>query len=129
KALISKVKDYLPEMLAKKDTLSYTQLKLSGGLLPIKTFDTFKDVDPLSSILGILSKSQPGDVAVIQYLLYPIGDSWQRSGEHEANKKTVDSAGTATPNPKAKEILEKVAYAGFRTAIRIATNGPTKQQS
>jgi hypothetical protein len=98
-------------------------------LLPIKTFDTFKDVDPLSSILGILSKSQSGDVAVIQYLLYPIGSGWQHSGESLANKKTVDSAGTAHPNPKAKEILEKVSFAGFRTAIRIAVNGPSKERS
>lgn len=129
KALISRMKDYLPEILGKKDTLSITQLKSHHPMLPLKTFDTFKDVDPLSSILGILSKSQPGDQAVIQYLLYPVGSGWQHSGEREANKKHVSSDGTATPNPKSKEILEKVAFAGFRTAIRIAVNGPTKERS
>lgn len=129
KALISRVKDYLPALLEKKETLSITQLVSHHPSLPIKTFDTFKDVDPLSSVLGILSKSQPGDQAVIQYLLYPIGNAWQRAGERAANSKSTDSTGAAIPNPKAKEILEKVAFAGFRTAIRIAVNGPTKERS
>jgi len=130
KVLITRMKDYLPAILEQKDTLSYTQLKLPyGSLLPIKTFDTFKDVDPLSSILGALSKAQPGDQVAIQLLLYPVGSGWQRAGEREANKKTTDSTGTAHPNPRAKEILEKVNFAGFRTGIRIAVNGPTKERS
>ena len=56
-------------------------MKLNGTYLyPIKTYSEFKDVDPLASLLAVLSKAQPNDRIVIQYLLNPVGSGWQSSG-------------------------------------------------
>jgi hypothetical protein len=95
KASIGKVKDYLPTLLEADTKVSLGQLKLAhNSFYPIRSYPDFKDVDPLSSVLSALSKSQPGESVAIQYLLYPIGNSWQHSGSRTANKKSVDSAGS-----------------------------------
>lgn len=130
KASIIKSKDYLPQLLADPSTISYGQLKLEhDSMYPIRTSSDFKDVDPLSSVLAALSKSQMGDRVSIQYLLYPISSDWQRTGKNAASQKSTDSSGTSSSNPYAKIIEEKVAHAGFQTAIRIAAGGATKERS
>ncbi len=131
KALISKAKDYMPELLEKQDTLSYGQLKLSNGsLYPIKTYADFKDVDPLSSLLGVLSKTQIGDRLSVQFQLVPVGSWWQRRGVRTANSSYADKmTGKVTTNPYAKEILLKVGEPGFHVAIRVAVNSTDKFRS
>src|SRR5581483_1624493 len=130
KAIMLKTKDYLPDLLSKTSTLSLGQMKLSQSFVyPIRTFPDFKDVDPMSSLLGILSKAQPEDKVAIQFLLVPISQSWQRKGEHLATDKRVDSAGVSHPNPYAKVITDKILYNGFKTAIRVAVNSPTWERS
>jgi len=130
KALIVKTKDYIPEVLASGSTLEVRQLKLSGSYLyPLKTFRDFRDVDPLSSLLGILSKTQKGDRVAIQLLLYPISSSWQESGLASATEKYKDSAGVTHTNPHAKIITDKLAHHGFKTAIRIAVNSDSRERS
>ena len=130
KALISTYKDYMPEIFANKETLSIGQMKLNNGYLyPIRTYSDFKDVDPLSSLLGFLSKSQPGDLACIQLLLVPISNKWQRSGRSAATGKVKDGSGSEHANPYAKVITDKIAFDGYKVAIRLATNAPTKERS
>jgi len=130
KASIQRVNDYLPEMLASAGTLSLAQLKLEHDYYyPIRTFADFKEVDPLSSVIAALSKNQIGDKVCIQYLLYPVSDSWQKSGKSAAASKTTDAAGASSSNPYAKIIEEKVAYAGFKVGMRVAVTSDTKQRS
>lgn len=130
KASVQKVKDYLPDILAQTDTLSLGQLKLEHDYYyPIRTYTDFHDVDPLSSVIAALSKNIPGDSVVIQYLLYPVSDGWQKSGKSIASQKTTDSTGAITANPYAKMIEEKVAYAGFKVGIRLAVAAQTKSRS
>jgi hypothetical protein len=129
KASIQRVKDYLPEMMASPN-LSLGQLKLEHDYYyPLRTFADFKDVDPLSSVIAALSKNQVGDKVSIQYLLYPVGDGWQKSGKSVATSKTTDSSGASSSNPYAKMIEEKVAFAGFRVGIRLAVSSETKARS
>jgi len=129
KALIVNAKDYLPEITKDEKTLSVGQLKLlHGTFYPLRTYADFKEIDPLSSILGLLSKSQEGDKVAIQFMLVPAGRGWQRSGEKAAGKQT-DLAGTEQTNPYAKVIQEKIAVDGFKVAIRMAVNTPTKERS
>ncbi|MBI2034461.1 MAG: DUF87 domain-containing protein [Candidatus Levybacteria bacterium] len=105
-------------------------MKLSAGYLyPIKSFKDFKDVDPISSLLSVLSKTQPNDRAVIQYLLVPVSSSWQKAGNRAIHHKDKDSTGAVQTNPYAKVIAEKIQYNGFKTAIRIAVNSATKERS
>jgi hypothetical protein len=130
KAMLSKVPDYLPALLAKKETLSTAWLKTTHSYVyPIRTFSEFKDVDPLSSVLGILAKSQLGDTAIIQILLVPISQSWQKSAASTATAKHTDSSGTTVANPYAAIITQKAASAGFSVSIRVAVNAETKERS
>ncbi len=130
KASIVKTKDYLPEILTDK-TVFLGQLKLEHDFVyPLRTFVDFKEVDPLSSVISALSKNQKGDKVSIQYLLYPVGNRWQSIGKSIANSKTTDSTtGLTIANPYANLITEKVSYAGFKVAIRIASAAVSKERA
>src|SRR5579871_4031842 len=65
KVLMAKSKDYLPDLTSSVTTLSLGQLKLQHDFIyPLRTYAEFKDVDPMGSVLSVLSKAQPGDSAV-----------------------------------------------------------------
>jgi len=130
KSLVTKAPDYLPDILKNKETLSVGQMKLSHGYLyPLRTYADFKDVDTLSALLGLLSKSEPGDKVSIQFLLVPVNNSWQTRGQNAAEAKQTDAMGKEYTNPYSKIILEKIVSNGFKTAIRIAVNSGSKQRS
>ncbi|HSX09305.1 MAG TPA: DUF87 domain-containing protein [Candidatus Saccharimonadales bacterium] len=121
KALLTRVPDYLPDIMNNEQSLSIGQIKLKhGALYPTRVFSEFKDVDSLSSLLGLLSKSQPQDQIVIQFLLVPIGHAWQRKGERSIAHKETDTTGAAHVSPYSKSITQKISVNGFKTAIRIA---------
>ncbi|HSX40137.1 MAG TPA: DUF87 domain-containing protein [Candidatus Saccharimonadales bacterium] len=129
KSLIVKSNDYISEVL-ETTTLCAGQLKLSHSYLyPLKSYKDFKDVDPLSSVLGVLSKAQPGDSVAVQFLLVPVSNGWQSKGQHAAVDKHKDSSGTTVSNPYTKVIAEKISYNGFKTAIRIGVSSQTKERS
>lgn len=130
KALLTRVPDYLPTVVENNQTLSLGQIKLSHGYLyPIRVFTEFKDVDSLSSLLGLLSKSQPQDQVVLQFLLVPIGHAWQRSGERSIASKVKDATGVEHINPYSKSITQKISINGFKAAIRIAVSTESLQRS
>lgn len=130
KSLIVSAKDYLPEMLIDQKNLVAGQMKLSTSYLyPIKTHSEFKDVDPMASLLSVLSKAGPNDRVVIQYLLNPVGASWHGAGKRAVHSKTKDAEGHAQTNPYAKVITQKISFHGFKTAIRIAVNSESKERS
>lgn len=130
KVLISKVKDYLPDVFRNSELVSLGQLKLAHNFIyPLRTTVDFKDIDPMSSIISILSKSQIGDTAVIQFLLVPVSSSWQRTGQSFVNTKKTDASGAAIPNPYAQVVTQKISYNGFKTAIRIAVSSETQDRS
>src|SRR3989344_2324084 len=108
--------------------LSFGQIKLQhNSLYPIKTFRDFKEVDPLSSILGMLSKLSKDDTALIQISLIPAGTKWQRKGQKALEKKAKESLETADPlliKTYSKQIGDKVAYPGFRVGIRLLVKSP-----
>ena len=131
KALMVKTKDdYMKEITKNDSTLSVGQMKLlHGSFYPIRTYSDFKDVDPLSSLLGFLSKSQEGDKIAIQFMLHPVNKSWQRKGEQSAGSKQTTLTGAEASNPYSKVIMDKIAVDGFKTAIRIAVNSESKTRS
>lgn len=68
------------------DELKYiaaTELALKRPTVyPIKTFQNF-EVDPISSITGVLSSVGAGEEAWIQTIIRPIDDTWQDKGDSE----------------------------------------------
>ncbi len=132
RALVTPVK--LEQMMAPfQDPLSYSygQLKLqSPNVYPLKTYKDFKDVDPMSSLLGMMSKLGPEDTVLVQFLLIPQSNKWQSKGRQALERKGSKNAdGTPVEDPfnlnaYAKIIQEKISYPGFKTGIRILSAGP-----
>jgi len=124
--IIEKTPDPLshpPARAADGHQLEVLKLQLSkGSYYPIAVFESFKDVDPLSSILSVLSKSNPDEVAIVQYALESTSSSWQAKGASYAEKGTKNEDGTYSPRADANVINEKISYPGFRVTVRLASN-------
>jgi len=98
-------------------------LKLQkGSYYPLATFDKFTDIDPLSSILSVLSKADPDEVTLIQYALESSGTRWQGQGELYASRGTKKEDGSYSPRSDESVIKEKITYPGFRVSARIISN-------
>lgn len=98
-----------------------------GNYHPIQTYSAFTDIDPLSSILSVLSKSDPDELAIIQFAIQATNGSWQGYGQKLAETgggKKVSETGVTTylPHPDAAIIKEKISYPGFYVSLRIASN-------
>lgn len=96
-----------------------------GSYYPIATFESFQDIDPLSSVLSVLSKGDPDEIGLVQIALEATSSSWQRKGALYAEKGTKNEDGSYSPRSDANIINEKISYPGFKVTIRLAAN--TKQ--
>ncbi len=119
--VIEKQKDPLEAL-----DFDYIKLGLSkGNNYPLSTFKDFKDVDPLASLLSILSKGTEQEVTILQFALESAHHSWQSYGLSFAEKGQKKEDGTYGPRSDASVIKEKVAFPGFTSSIRIISNTPT----
>ncbi len=114
-----------PDPLTDKQ-LDIKKLYLSkGSYYPIATFESFQDIDPLSSVLSVLSKGDPDEIGLVQFALEATSSSWQRKGASYADRGTKNEDGSYSPRSDASIITEKISYPGFKVTIRLAAN--TKQ--
>jgi len=132
-ALISPVTDYMPHLFPNNATPEIRkQLSTIGKIvmeapfyLPLKTYKDFTDLDPLSTILGTLSKTHPEDKIILQYIVTKAPQNWQQTGYHVAQKTFATSDPTKViPNPQKTLIEQKIAQIGLATSIRILVVGP-----
>lgn len=104
-------------------TIFVKELKLArGSYYPIATYDKFADIDPLSSVLSVLSKAEPTEVALIQVALESAGTGWQSAGNSYADHGTKNETGVWSPRSDKQVIVEKVSYPGFKTSVRLIGN-------
>ncbi len=104
-------------------SLGVTSLKLKkGSYYPLATYANFTDVDPLSSILSVISKAEPNEVAVVQFALEATSSSWQSAGASYAEKGVKREDGTYSPRTDQNIIKEKISYPGYKVSIRVAAN-------
>lgn len=117
---------------------------------PLKTYHDFKDVDPLATLLSTLSKSDPQDQIMIQFIVDNDGESWKRNGLKKIDptvthtnllEATVDAAlgteatnqSTTTPknqSTQGKSLIEKkLAQQGLRVAIKVAISSEDPERS
>lgn len=109
--------------------LSVVSLKLrQGSYYPIATYPSFTDIDPLSSILSVLSKSSPDEVALVQIALESTGSGWQSSGASFAEKGRKNEDGSYSPRSDQNVIKEKISYPGFKVSVRVASNSSQTQK-
>lgn len=129
KALLSRVSDYMPSVLTGKH-MSLGQMKLNAGFIyPLRFASDFKDVDPLSSVLGVLAKAEADIKVLIQYLLVPVSSSWQRKGRVAMESKRQDATGAVIANPYSAVIAQKIASNGFKSAIRLVVSSSSKEKT
>jgi len=95
-----------------------------GNYYPINTYPAFVDIDPLSSMLSVLStKGDPNEFVLVQFALEGSVSAWQKSGQQLAETgggKKED--GSPIAHPQATIIKEKIAFPGFNASIRITSN-------
>lgn len=101
-------------------SLHIKELKLNkGNYYPIGTYDKFTDVDPLGSVLSVLSKAEPTELIVIQVALESAGTGWQGKGASYADHGTKNEVGVWSPRADKMIITEKISYPGFKAVIRL----------
>ncbi len=123
-AIITPMKDYLPDWMS-HNTKSIAQLTLTAPYyLPI---NTIKDtaLDPLASVLGVLSKVPPGQAVIIQYCLSGSPSGWHKAGR-SIIQKGIGSAEKPEQHPQKALIEQKLALPAFDVDIRLAAIAPDK---
>ncbi|MDQ3239730.1 MAG: ATP-binding protein, partial [bacterium] len=118
------VNDYLAQFLLEPN-LAFGQIKMSAPFyFPIKTMSEFKDIDPLSTVLGVMSKTKLGEGLIVQMTLTAAPPNWQRMG-----RKIIDNGipgaekGTRSAHPQASLIQTKIDGNGLHLSIKIAAYG------
>ncbi|MCA9369376.1 hypothetical protein KC721_03690, partial [Candidatus Woesebacteria bacterium] len=100
--------------------------------LPLKTYQDFKDIDPIAPLLSTLSKLNNLDRVVIQFCLTLDSEAWKRKGLTLIETKKSDDAITEAvvgKHPKKALIEKKIKPASLKVAIRIAVSANTNERS
>lgn len=97
--------------------------------LPLKTYQDFKEVDPLITVLSTLSKSEPGYKIMVQMAIADDGEGWKHRGWgmiHGKNVLTLGDNNTVSSgsHPQQALIEKKLKARGLRVGIKIAVQGP-----
>jgi hypothetical protein len=88
--------------------------------LPTKTYQDFKDIDPLSSVLGFLSKRNPNEAAMIQILVTPASFAWADKTVVTSKQLIKDiAADKYTQNPQKILMMRKASFQGGKALIRL----------
>lgn len=116
-----------PNIFSQGGKVAFASLVLKDATyFPIKTY---KDLptDGLSLITSAMSKMDEGEGAILQIILQPKGERWQRAGSsYIANTKKKESdpqKASYNNDPKRMDSIEtKISKPGFVTSIRIVVS-------
>ncbi len=109
------------DLVFKSKRLSFGEVALNSyAYLPTKTYFDFKDVDPLSALLGFLSK-QPANLKIaIQLAITPAYFPWADNAVSAAHKLAYDeTAAKYGQNPQRILIMKKASFQGGKAVIRL----------
>ncbi|MEK7513563.1 MAG: type IV secretion system DNA-binding domain-containing protein [Patescibacteria group bacterium] len=131
-AEVKEVDEY--EIFSDKGKVAFAGLKLgSASFYPIKIYKDLP-VDPLSSITSGLAKMGENEGAVIQILISPADNKWQKAGRAHISKtkKNESDPEKAKYNvdPKTYEAIEnKCSKPGFETTVRLVVSSTSKESA
>ncbi|MBP7119352.1 DUF87 domain-containing protein [Candidatus Woesebacteria bacterium] len=117
--VIEKAPDVLGKVTSPLFVVDLTLRK--GPYYPIATYSTFSEIDPMSSILSILSKTEATETAIVQIALESTKGTWQSSGAKFAEMGSRKDDGSYSPRGDAAIIKEKILFPGFAASVRIAS--------
>jgi hypothetical protein len=118
--------------------LSLGNLKLSKpDYLPLKDYKDFTNIDPLSTVLSVLSRTGPFDKIGIQIVLSHSKDSWKNSGHSLIGKssKTVGSelsdvlSQSKSSHPQKELIQKKLKQTALKSSIRLVVSSNTQDRA
>ena len=115
------------DIIFKSKNIAVGEVALNSYIyLPIKTYFDFKDIDPLSSLIGFLSKQDQALKMAVQILITPASIPWQDIAVDAAHSQVYDTASAKyTMNPQRMLIMKKASFQGGKALIRliVASNG------
>lgn len=121
------------EILLKSKNIAVGELVLlSPYYYPIKTYSEFANVDPLSPVIGFLTKMDPSLRMGIQVLVTAPTFNWQSSAIALTQPKKPETdpvtgaAKVQAPGPNTSLVQRKVTFLGGKTCIRlvVGTDNP-----
>ena len=127
-SLALKTKDPL-EYVLKSKYMAIGELVINSYFyLPIKTFQDFRDIDALSSVLGFLARGSVTQKSAIQILISPATFPWQTQATSFAQASVYDTkADKYNPNSQKMLINRKSSFQGGKALIRILTGADTQE--
>jgi hypothetical protein len=122
------------EVILKNPVVATAELRLQKTYtLPIKTYAEFSEVDPITSVIGLLSKQEPWFRACIQVLVTTPSFTWQGETLDKRVKTVTDPLTGEKKEIKTDEnvsyMTKKVMYEGGRTSIRILVSSKEKEHN
>lgn len=89
---------------------------------PTKTYQDFKDIDPLATVLGYLSKRHPSEAAAIQIVITPASFDWGAKTVEYSKQLIKDvTADKYTQNPQKLMMMKKASFQGGKALVRLIT--------
>lgn len=100
----------------------------SYSYLPTKTYFDFKDVDPLSALVGFLSKQPAYLKFAVQIAITPAYFAWADAAVTAARHLTYDeTADKYGQNPQKLLIMKKASFQGGKSVIRLVVGSTNSQ--
>ncbi len=124
-SIVKKTTDPM-SIVTKSANLAVGEVALNSYFyLPIKTYFDFKDIDPLSSLIGFLAR-QPADVKMlIQILVTPAVFAWADRAVEQTHHMVYDPAADKyTQNPQRQIIMRKASFQGGKALVRLLVATP-----
>ncbi|MGE5042256.1 MAG: type IV secretory system conjugative DNA transfer family protein [Candidatus Levyibacteriota bacterium] len=136
KSHIMKTTDPMVEIMKCKHVV-YGQMALNSySYLPIKTYADFEDVDPLSALVGFLSKQDEKTHMAVQILVTPATFAWQSKAVEQAGHMLLDVPGAMddphdkgryAQNPQKLLMMQKAKYQGGKALVRLVVGAESQQ--
>lgn len=131
KSMIRKTEDPI-DLVLKSPHIAAGEMVLNYGYsLPIKTYAEFGTIDPLSALIGFLSKQDPNIKLALQILITPASFPWQGASLASRTKTVTDPKTGSSKQEKSDQnssyIARKVMFQGGRVAIRLIGASLNKQ--
>lgn len=120
KSAVKKTGDPMELIFKQKYLLPGEAVLNSYPYLPIKTYFDFKDIDPLSSLVGFLARQPAGISMMAQILVTPASFPWQEQAVSAAHREVYDEIGAKyIRSPQQLHIMKKASFQGGKALVRL----------
>ena len=123
-AVLTKIPDYLASW--ENQNPAFGQMVLNNSFYyPLKTFSDFKELDPLSNILAVMSKGDKDDKSLVQFVIQKASSGWRSQAQKAIDAGIKVSEEERKSLPGEALIKQKIQEDGLNVGIRIAATNQT----